>query len=431
MNQLIGDLFERIYTATAIPPNISDTNLITLIHPLVKAAYESKNETNPQHIDDVIQCEGEKFIKKLKDQRHENELEFFKFQRRFAIRSILQNYYECEQTDMTFRKLYNHLKPQCTSVNLTTELLKSWLNRLGFSVVTAPHNRDVVIEMHSQKLTRLKFIRRIQSLREAKRNIVYFREVTINLSTASTTNEDELTVFFAANHSGLLNFAFVEKDAKTKENFVEWLTIISGNQPKQTVLVIEPKAFSAPPRPTIFNTIALPSAFKYERIWNNYNTFIPGTSENAETIYSIEMLEFCWRIRDISVVLKKFIDPAKTMEDAGFEVVHLPCLHPELSPMHRIDFVKLINDIDEKRIDVIRKAIRTTLDNSTAQEWQRYFDDAIRLENDFLRFEALLGDDDDDAIEMDDSSSDVQIVDENGETVTLSDDVDDDDDDED
>lgn len=433
MNQCIGDLFEKIYAATSIPPNISDTGLISLIGPLVKAAYESKTETNAAQstlpIDGIIQSEGEKFIKQLKAKQHENDLEFYKFQRRFAIRSILHNYYECEQTDMTFRKLFNHLKPQWTSVDLTTDLLKLWLIRLGFCVVMGPHNREIVIEMHSQKLARLKYIRRIQTLRQANRNIVYFREVTIQLKRHGPTmgqEQQELTVFFAANHTGLLNFAFVENDAKTKENFIEWLTIISANQPKQSVLVIEPKTFSVPVKPSIFNAITLPSAFKYERVWNSYNTFIPAANDHMDPIYSIEMLDFCWRVKDLSIILKKFIDPTTAMEDAGFEVVHLPCIHPELSPMHRIDFIQLINDIDGKQqcIEIIRSAIRSQLDSSTTKEWQRYFEEAVRMENDYLRFEALLSDGDPN--DMDDSSSDVLFVDEGEEMIELSDDDDED-----
>lgn len=436
MNNCIGDLFEKIYSATSIPPTITDAGIISLIGPLVKASYESKTETNAEQslpIDEIIQSEGEKLIKQLKAKQIENDLEFFKFQRRFAIRSILHNYYECEQTDMTFRKLFNHLKPQWTSADLTMDLLKMWLIRLGFCVVMGSHNREIVIEMHSQKMARLKYIRCIQTLRQANRNIVYFREVTIHLKkheTAKEVQQQELTVFFAANHMGLLNFAFVEEDAKTKENFIEWLTIISANQPKRTVLVIEPKTFSVPVKPSIFNGITLPSAFKYERVWNSYNTFIPGPNDNTDPIFSIEMLDFSWRVKDLSIILKKFIDPTKSMEDAGFEVVHLPCIHPELSPMHRIDFVQLMNDIEEKQqcIEIIRSAIRSRLDSSTTKEWQRYFEEAVRMENDYLRFEALLSDGDPN--EWEDSSSDVLFIDECGEMVELSDAEDDDNDDE-
>lgn len=428
MNQNISKLYETIYKSTCKPPNVSESSMVALIAPLVRAAYESKTEPNTEHLEQVIQCEGEKFIEMLKNDQIEYEMDFFKFQRRFAIRSILHNYYECEQTDMTFIKLYNYLKPQWTSRNLTTDWLKSWLRRLGFSIITVPpNNREKVIEMHSQKLARLKYIRRIQSFRQAQRNIVYFREVTICLSkkTAKQSTDQELTVFFAANQNGLLNFAFVEKDARTTENFVEWLTIISENQPKNSVLVIEPKPFSVLPKPTLFSGNALPSSFKFERIWKNYNTFIPGMhSENAEIIYSSEMLDFCWRYRDSVMVIKKSsIDPTKEMQDIGHEVIYLPCLHHELSPTHRIDFVELIDQINEsnRNIEKIKNLIRSRLDSSTTDEWKRYSEDAIRAENDFLKFEALLSEGDE-AIEMDDSSDgDVQILDENREIVTLDD----------
>lgn len=431
IDECVADLFEAIYKSTSKPANISDSGLIGLLAPLVKAAIETKNEPVIQRLDEVIQAQGEAFIDKLKRERIEDELEFQKFRRRFAIRSILHNYYECEQTDMTLRKLYNHLHPQMqgTSVDFTTDRLKIWLNRLGFCIVTVPHNREIVIEMHSQKLARLKYIRRIQSLRQADRNIVYFREVTISIKpkTAQAT-PDELTVFFAANHTGLLNFAFVENDSRTTENFIEWLTIIAGQQPKNTVLVIEPKPFSAPQKPSIFGS-AIPTSFKYERIWKNFNTFIPGANSNSDTVYSVEMLDFCWQNREAGIIVKKsFVDPTKAMMDAGFEVVHLPCMHTELCPMHRIDFPKLIEFIPEKdrTIEKIKATIRSHLDSSTAAEWKEYLENAIRIESDFLRFEALLSDEDE-AIEMDDSSDDVQIVDENRETVTLSDDDDDDD----
>lgn len=427
MDEFIGELIETIYKSMSKPASISDTGLITLLTPLVKAAIEMKNEPAVERLDELIQLQGEKFIEKLKRERIEDELEFQKFQRRFAIRSILHNYYECEQTDMTFRKLHNHLHPQCKSVDLNTDRLKSWLNRLGFCIVIVPHNREIVLEMHAQKMARLKYIRRIQSLRQTERNIVYFREVTINIKSKTAASPDELTVFFAANHKGLLNFAFVERDSKTIQNFIEWMTIISGNQPKNTVLVIEPKTFSAPLKPSIFGGF-LPTSFKYERIWKNYNTFMPCTSSKSDAVYSVEMLDFCWKNCKAGTVTKKSsIDPTRTMEDAGFEVVHLPCLHTELNPMHRINFAELIEGIPEKdrSIEKIKNIIRTHLDRSTVDEWKEYLESAIRIENDFLRFEALLSDGDE-TIEMDDSSDDVQIVGEKPETVTLSDDDDDD-----
>lgn len=427
MDECIDALFESIYKSTGKPSNISDTGVIALISPLVKAAVENKNEPNVERLDELIKTHAEKFIKKLQCERIADESEFQLFQQRFAIRSILHNYYECEQTDMTFRKLYNHLKPQWTSSDLTSDRLKNWLHRLGFCIASVPHNREIVIEMHSQKLARLKYIRRIQSLRQTERNIVYFREVTINIKSKSSESSEELTVFFAANHTGLLNFAFVEKDAKTTENFIEWLTIISGNQPKGTILVIEPKAFSAPNKSSIFGS-AIPTAFKYERIWKNYNIFIPNA--NPETVYSVEMLDFCWKNLDGITIKKSIDDPTKAMEELGFEVLHLPPLHNELSPTHRIDFTKLLENVNEKErsIDKIKSIIRSHLDSSTAKEWKEYLNNAIRIENDFLRFEALLSDEDE-AIEMDDSSDDIQIVGELRETVTLSDDDDDDDDD--
>lgn len=427
MDQFVGELFESVYKTTSVPSNISDSALIALLSPLVKVAVETKNDPVIERLDEMIQEHGEKFAEKLKRNRIEDELEFHKFRQKFAIRSILHNYYECEQTDMTFRKLYNHLNPQWTSSELTQDRLKNWLNRLGFCIAIVPHNREIVIEMHSQKMARLKYIRRIQSLRQMERNIVYFRELTVGFkSKTAESGYDELTVFFAANHTGLLNFAFVEKNARTTDNFIEWLTIISGNQPKNTVLVIEPKLFSVPNKPSIFGS-SIPTSFKYERLWKNFNTFIPGASTNSEPVYSIEMLEFCWQNSNVGSVAKKsFVDPTKTMEDAGFEVVHLPCLHTELSPMHRIDFSTLLGNIAEKdrTVDKIKSTIRSHLDSSTAAEWKEYLENAIRIENDFLRFEALLSDEDE-AIEMDDSSDDVQFVDEKRVTVTLSDDDDD------
>lgn len=426
--EYIGELFEALHKATSKPSNLSDTATIALLAPLVKAAIETKNEPTIERLDEKIQVEGIKFVDRLKRERIEDELAFQKFRRQFAIRSILHNYYECEQTDMTFRKLYNHVHPLlCTSVNLTQERLKNWLNRLGFCIVTVPHNREIVIEFHSQKMARINYIRRIQTLRENQRNIVYFREVTIAIKSKASASPDELTVFFAANHTGLLNFAFVEKDSRTTENFIEWLTIISDNQPKNTVLVIEPKTFSVPLKPSIFGN-ALPTSFKYERIYKNYNTFMPSVSGNAESVYSIEMLDFCWKNCEAGIIVKKsFVDPTKHMLDAGFDVIHLPCLHPELSPMHKVDFAKLLEKVSEKErtIDKIKSVIRSYLDSSTKDEWKEYLECAIRIENDFLRFEALLSEDDE-AIEMDDDSSDdVQFVGEHQETVTLSDDDDD------
>lgn len=420
MDECILELFQSIYKATCKSSSISDTAIIGLISPLVKAAIENKNEPTIERLDELIQVQAENFIQTLRRERVKDELEFHKFQQRFTIRSILHNYYECEQTDMTFRKLYNHLHPQWTSSELTTDRLKNWLNRLGFCIACVPHNREIVIEMHSQKLARLKYIRRIQALREQHRNIVYFREVTISIKSKSS---DELTVFFAINHTGLLNFAFVEKDARTTENFIEWLSIISENQPKGTVLVIEAKPFSVPNNSSIFGTF-IPTAFKFERMWNTYNTFMPNAS--SEQVYSVEMLDFCWKNVDGISVKKSMTDPTKAMEEAGFEVVHLPCLHTELSPTHRIDFTKLIESIAEKdrSMDKIKSVVRSHLDSSSANEWKDYLENAIRIEHDFLRFEALLSEEDE-AIEMDDSSDDVQIV-ENQETVTLSDDDDDD-----
>lgn len=425
MDGSIYELFQSIYNATCKSPNLSGAAIIGLVSPLVKAAIENKNEPTIDRLDELIQVQGEKFVSKLKCERIDDEMEFQKFQKQFAIRSILHNYYECEQSDMTFRKLYNHLHPQWTRSELSADRLKTWLNRMGFCIACVPHNREIVIEMHSQKLARLKYIRRIQALRQQQRNIVYFREVTVAIKSKASDSCDELTVFFAINHTGLLNFAFVEKDSRTTENFSEWLSIISDNQPKGTVLVIEPKAFSVPNNSGIFGT-AIPTAFKYERIWKNYNIFMPNANA-AEPVYSVEMLDFCWKNLSGTFV-KKSNDPTKAMEACGFEVIHLPCLHTELSPTHRIDFTNMFESIAEKdrSIDKIKNVIRTHLDSSTQNEWKEYLENAIRIENDFLRFEALLSEEDE-AIEMDDSSDDVQFVEEQKATVTLSDDDDDDD----
>lgn len=147
---------------------------------------------------------------------------------------------------------------------------------------------------------------------------------------------------------------------------------------------------------------------------------------SSEQVYSVEMLDFCWKNVDGITVKKSISDPTKAMQEAGFEVIHIPCLHTELSPTHRIDFSKLIEGIAEKdrSMDKIKSVIRSHLDSSSANEWKEYLENAIRIENDFLRFEALLSEEDE-AIEMDDSSDDVQFVGEHHETVTLSDDDDD------
>lgn len=413
MSEQIEKLYETIFNATNKANNVSDANMVSLIAPLVKAAHESKNEQTGEQIAELIQQEGDKLVDKVHRARTENEAEFVKFQRRFNIRAVLHNYYECEQTDMSFRKLFNHIKPQMTNINFSQDCLKQWLGRLGFSVLSLPYNREIVIEMHSQKLARIKYIRNIQQLREQKQNIVYFREMGIKINqNPSAAEENEVTVFFAATTAGLLNFAFVEKSANTTENFIEWITIISGNQPKNSALVIEPKPFSLPPKPSIFNSSAIPSSFKYERIWNNYNTFIPKAPDNTETVTSIEMLDFCWRSRDMGILPKKsFLNPAKTMEDAGYKLVYLPCLHTELSPMHRIDFTALLDEIEEsqRNMKTVKAAIRNRLDSSTVQEWHQYFEDVVRVENDLMRFEALLTDEDE-IVDMDDGSDDVEIV---------------------
>lgn len=231
MSEQIEKLFETIYKSTNRVPSVSDANMTTLIAPLVKSAYEGKSDQNSsEQINDLIRQAGGKLIERVKKERNEDETEFLQFQCQFNIRAILHNYYECEQTDMSFRKLFNHVKSQPQSETVTHDCLIQWLKRLGFSVINAPYNREVVVEMHSQKMARIKYIRHIQKLRQEERNIVHFREMTVNLHKKSQkSDENELTVFFAATKNGLLNFAFVEKNANTTENFIEWLTIISGN----------------------------------------------------------------------------------------------------------------------------------------------------------------------------------------------------------
>lgn len=439
----MDQLYESIYAASTLPASVNETNVVALLAPLVQAVYESKTDTVVPNLAQITQQVGERFLRNLRARRTDDDIEFLQFQRQFAVRSILHNYYECEQSDMTLAKLYEYLRPQWTHRPLTLDWLRKTLDRLGFAIVTAQKSERVV-EMHSQKLARLMYIRRIQSLREQKRNIIYFREVTICLRRTSAGGADEadetketsetnaateeITVLFAANQTGLLNFAFLEMTGKTTENFVEWLTIISENQPAHSVLVIEPKVFSMMTKPTLFSAPTLPSSFKYERLWRNYNTFVPSAERSAaEPVHAIEMLDFCWRQRDLMTMLRKpTVDHTKMLQDNGYEVIQLPCLHPELTPMQRIDFVALIDGMDaaSRTMEAIRSVVRTRLDGSTAAEWRGYFADVERVEGDFLRFEALLSEGDE-VIEMDDSSDEVEFVDECRETLCLSDDDDD------
>lgn len=440
MEQHLVQLYETIYAASTLPATVTEANAIGLLAPLVRAAYESKTESSDPTIEVALNRAGEQFLRSLHEKRIDENIEFLQFQRQFAIRSILHNYYECEQSDMTLAKLFEYLKPQWTHKPLTLDWLRKILARLGFSIIVTGQKSERVIEMHSQKLARLKYIRRIQSRRQEKRNIIYFREVTICLQRrkdettagdtdgtddAKATADEEITVVFAANQTGLLNFAFLEMTGKTTDNFIEWLTIISENQAANSVLVIEPKAFSVMTKPTLFSASTLPSSFKYERLWRNYNQFIPNADKIiTDDVHSIEMLDFCWRHRDLMTMLRKpTVDYAKILQDNGYEVIQLPCLHPELTPMQRIDFVAMINGIEEthRSIEAIRCVIRTKLDGSTVDEWQGYFADVERVEGDFLRFEALLSEGDE-VIEMDDSSDDVEFVDECRETLCLSDD---------
>lgn len=434
MEQHLDQLYESIYAASTLPAGVNETNVVALLAPLVQAVYESKTDTVDPNLGQITQQVGERFLRNLRARRTDEDMEFLQFQRQFAIRSVLHNYYECEQSDMTLAKLHEYLRPQWTHRPLTLDWLRKTLDRLGFAIVTVQKSERVV-EMHSQKLARLMYIRRIQSLRQQKRNIIYFREVTICLrrtggeaggaGEADETNEttEEITVLFAANRTGLLNFAFLEMTGKTTDNFIEWLTIISENQPANSVLVIEPKVFSMMTKPTLFSAPALPSSFKYERLWRNYNTFVPNAA--AEPVHAIEMLDFCWRHRDLMTMLRKpTVDYTKVLQDNGYEVIQLPCLHPELTPMQRIDFVALIDGMSDeapRTMEAIRTVVRTRLDGSTADEWCGYFADVERVEGDFLRFEALLSEGDE-VIEMDDSSDEVEFVDECRETLCLSDD---------
>lgn len=427
----IENIFDFLFESTKKSSNISDAEAIEYLKPFVlnllhDPSQEQKKDDGTSigndllrgHVDIIAQT----YRLKIAQKRFVEQHQFTRLGRLFNIRQILMDYFVRYRRPQCFHILYSELKSKCDFA-LNKELLKRWITELGFEVKTQA-NRSVIVEQHDQHLARVKYLRAVDEYRQQQRNILYFREATIDCSRWNTEAEsfDEsvikrLTiVVFAANENGLLNFAFIDENALNKENFTSWLKALMSSQEKNSLIILDSKPFNRPFALNYLNKApALPNRLQIIKHLSKQGSI-------DDNIFTVELLD------QLSKKLQKNCakgDVTKVMNELGHDVLHLPPNHSELNPLYGIDFRLIFNghNAHELSDDEIKTMIRNRLDSSTADEWKQYFDRMRENEQKHKHFELVF---DDDIVPVDDdindgSESDIEIIEVVNDVIQLSD----------
>lgn len=392
----IDKVFQVIFRSAHKSTSATDPEIFELIKPLLTTLFIESEDLIDENTSFLFERLLQKAFKQIEMQVIQRDFverhQFGRLQRLFDIRSILQEYYERERRAIGFIQLWNKLKRKC-EFELSQHLLERRLLHMGFELIHS-HARETIHEHLGQRLIRLKYLRTIRRHRDNGRNLLYFREATVdymrwniyemNPSRASTTIT--VIVYFAATESsGLVDFMFTEKGCQTTEIFVDWLKSVAKTQAPNSLILLDPKNYDDTARRT-------------EELLNTDDTQIDDRMANVVNAM------------------------------ADHEILYLPSNHSELNPLHRIDFEHILDDnrwptnnFNEKAVEdkveqiekYLKMGVRHRLTTTTANEWNQYFEDVQKNEENFLRFEAFL---DDDAICVDDiqdsEESDVEIIEE-------------------
>lgn len=391
----IDKLFKVIYRSAHKSAPTTDPEIVELIKPLLSAIYI-------ESADQIDEDEAFWFERLLQEALKRNKLrvaqadfverhQMTRLQRLFDIRAILQEYYERERRAIGFIQLWNKLKRKCDFA-LSQDLLERRLLQMGFQLIHS-HSRETIHEHPGQRLARLKYLRKIRQHRDNRRILLYFREATINLmqwnwtemNPARAETTKTIIAYFAATECGLVDFMFAEKGHQTTEAFIDWLKSVAKTQAPTSLILLDPKS---------------------------YNDTAPTTEEPTDTDNT--------QIDDQMTISKAMMD---------HEILFLPPNHPELNPLHSIDFEHILGGDNWRKADGnaaeelitednLRIGVRHRLTATTEDEWKQYFDDVQKNEENFLQFEAFL---DDDAICVDDledsGESDVEIIEDTDDDV--------------
>lgn len=389
----IENVFKIIYRSAHKSTAATDPEMIELVKPLLTAIFIESADQEVDEVDTFLLerlLEGafERIRMRIALTDFMDRHQFARLQRLFDIRSMLQEYYERERRAIGFIQLWNKLKRRC-DFELSQDLLERRLHQMGFQLIHS-RTRETIHEHPARRLARLKYLRTMRKHRHNGRILLYFREATIKFmrwnlnekdpSRAETT--ETVIVYFAATEStGLVEFMFAERGKETTETFIEWLKSVAKSQAPNALILLDPK---------------------------NYD----DTESTTEDLPDEDDTQTDDHIANVVAAM------------ADKEIIFLPSNHPELNPLHRIDFQDILDDkwattdavnaVDQKITEEnLKIGVRRRLTTTTDDEWKHYFEDVRKNEENFLRFESFM---DDDAICVDDlqdsGESDVEIIEE-------------------
>lgn len=389
-------VFDRIYQSANKSAFAIDTEIAELAKPLVSALFiESVDEIENDMkfiLEQLLQSAFLRFKTLIAQRKFVERHQLIQLRQMFDIRSIFQEYYEREHCAIGFIQLWTKLKRKCNFI-LCHDLLKRWLHQMGFKLVPQ-RSRQIIHEHPELRMTRLRYLRAMRKHRNDGRPLVYCREAIVSYVRWNVDEVDQsraetcttVIAYFAATQSGLVNSTITRGRKQTRETFINWLKSAVSLMPPNSIILLDPK---------------------------KYNDALPLPAYTG----------------DVGAVKTEKIDTIVAEKGGGHSIVYMPANHFELNPLHCIDFRPTlgdiqINDISEENLVI---SVRKCLLAKTADEWDRYFDDVQKREENFFQFERFI---DDDTIFVDDlhdsEESDIEIVEEidDDEVVHLSDDDD-------
>lgn len=391
----IEKVFNVIYRSAHQSTSATDPEMAELVKPLLNAMYlesaDQDDEVASFVLERLLQKAFERITMRIALSDFMERHQLARLERLCDIRSILQEYYERERRAIGFIQLWNKLKRRC-DFDLSQDLLERRLHQMGFQLIHS-HTGETIHEHPRQRLTRLKYLRTMRKHRDNGRTLLYFREATINFMRWNLTEKDpsraettEMVIaYFAATESrGLVDFMFAEKGQQTTKTFIEWLKSVAKGQAPNSIILLDLK---------------------------NYD----DTELTTDQLSDDDDTQTDDHVANVVAAM------------ADQEIMFLPSNHPELNPLHSIDFQHILGGkrvttdgneaVDHEKItkDYLKFGVQRRLTTTTDDEWKQYFENVRKNEESFLRFEAFL---DDDAISIcvddlqDSEESDVEIIEE-------------------
>lgn len=356
-----------------------------------------------------------------------------------VIRNMIYNFQLTLKELPTVNNLRNKLI-EAINFKGCVETLRLILKDMGFKFLKTDTNRRLLMEKTDIRLKRIKYLREIQQLRNAGRNIVFMDESYVHTShTKGKTWQDSskkgikqpiskgerIIIVHAGNEKGFVSGALMlhkcvdsEGDYHKEinaERYQTWLrNQLIPNLPPNSVLVIDnaPYHNKLSVKPPNSNTP------KPQMIaWLQQHNVPHDPNKLKPELYKI--------IKSHKEQYTEFaID--RIMEEHGHKIVRLPPYHPDFNPIENI-WAQIKQHVAKRNIAMnvtsVKEAILEKINNIGSEEWKKVRDHALKCEDEYRKYDPRIDSYSDEMIIYTGDSSDtseIEDLDENSDDSMMS-----------